>query len=88
MPVGVAGGVFLVLAGWTLTIDQVFFNDGTPLEGLGTALFSGMLACAAASVSVHYFNRPKWLVPPRLRHDPGLLAERRLPDFDDFDDIA
>ncbi len=34
-------------------------------------------ACAGLAVSVAVANRPKWLVAPHLRHQPGLIAEWR-----------
>lgn len=38
---------------------------------------AGLLLCAIVVVGarVWLFNRPKWLVAPHLRHQPGMLAE-------------
>jgi hypothetical protein len=38
---------------------------------------AGMVLSAFLFVSVWYFNRPKFLVPPQLRHLPGTLHSSR-----------
>lgn len=75
------------MSGWALVLDQACFNDGLGLKVVGGGLLAAMVACAVAGVFIHYWNRPKFLVPPHLRNDPGLFAERRLPDFNDYDDV-
>jgi hypothetical protein len=54
----------------------------TPHLGRGTGLailisVAGMVACLGLLLAITYINRPRFLVPPHLRGDPGAIAGRR-----------
>ncbi|WP_155054775.1 hypothetical protein [Streptomyces blattellae] len=36
-----------------------------------------LMTCVVVEVAVILFNRPKFVVPPHMRSDPGVIAERR-----------
>ncbi|WP_330176536.1 hypothetical protein OG875_25380 [Streptomyces sp. NBC_01498] len=50
--------------------------DGPVGVGFAVALLV-VLLCLLAEVGVVLFNAPKFVVPPHMRADPGLLAARR-----------
>jgi hypothetical protein len=50
---------------------------GTGWLWVGAVLAGGMLACTALFLTIMYFNRPRFLVPPQLRHEMGAIAGRR-----------
>jgi hypothetical protein len=68
---GVIGGWFLILAGvGILLADRKVIDETVPVWlGLGFFLF-GFLG-----FSIVFFNRPKFLVPPSLRDQPGAVRE-------------
>jgi hypothetical protein len=53
-------------------------REGSTRETIGwiTAL-AAMTLGFAVHIPVLLYNRPRWLVPPHLRDEPGALAERR-----------
>lgn len=44
--------------------------------------FAGFLICVALYELILNFNRPKFLVPPKHRHEPGAIAGRRRRKHD------
>lgn len=44
---------------------------------LGYGFFTVLVALAVSVFTIYWFNRPKVLVPPSLRDNPGALRERR-----------
>jgi hypothetical protein len=38
---------------------------------------AGMVACLGLPLAITCINRPRFLVPPHLRGDPGAIAGRR-----------
>ncbi|MEU1482432.1 hypothetical protein [Streptomyces sp. NPDC005752] len=44
--------------------------------GVFALAFLAVLACLLLEVVVVLFNRPKFVVPPPVRSDPGVLATR------------
>jgi hypothetical protein len=66
---------------WAATV-LIFFGlqDGdmsSAVLALGGAALVILLLCVLCEVSVVLFNRPKFVVPPHMRSDLGVVAERR-----------
>jgi hypothetical protein len=88
---GVIGGTFLVLALWCFMLltslgSFEFVSDKSARDWLGWGLtvgFAGLIASAIVSMSIVLTNRPRMLVPPGLRDQPGAIDEwshrRRYP---------
>lgn len=79
------GRTYPLLTAWTLLFPVpigLAFAVAEPGEG---AFFWGFFAFSAAvfvillpfTISVHFFNTPKWMVPPHRRAEPGALREWR-----------
>ena len=66
------GGLFFVVAALFLTADRALGES--PVKD---ALAWGGLVVLVLGGCVVLFNEPKRMVPPRLRHQPGLIAEWR-----------
>ncbi|WP_405798673.1 hypothetical protein [Streptomyces sp. NBC_01506] len=66
---------------WGITV--LFLMGATDMElgGPAVVVFAVavlvVLLCLLAELSVVLFNAPKFVVPPHMRADPGLLAARR-----------
>ncbi|MFR9780880.1 hypothetical protein ACL02O_33190 [Micromonospora sp. MS34] len=72
-----------------LTVASLWAADVLLLVGLTGGELSGfragavvaavlvILACVCGEVCVVLFNAPKFVVPPHMRTDPGVLAARR-----------
>ena len=76
-PTFMAAGFAMLVVGWILAFES-------PNHGYGSALFIVVFGAVAVFLSslivgpvVLLFNRPRWLVPPHLRGDPGYLEVRR-----------
>ena len=78
-PVAVIGGNALVAAAIALLVREAIGDAfaRTVLLWVGLAAFAASLLCLLLMVTVVLFNAPKAVVPPPLRHEPGLLAEWR-----------
>jgi len=72
----VLGASVLVLIGAGITSDLV----GTDSKYYDTVMaigLLGLLVMCLVAFPIMYFNRPRWLVPPIWRDDPGAVAEWR-----------
>lgn len=80
MFIGVGGGVYLLI----MVVGLVIWEATRPLEQQGTGaplwaqivLPSTFLLFPALMISVILFNRPKRVVPPAFRDQPGMLSRR------------
>lgn len=54
----------------------VVVSDGV-VEAVAGVVFVGFLSFTIAVIAVVLVNSPKWLVPPHLRGEAGLLGKRR-----------
>ena len=61
---------------WLLTLSELL--DVGWLGTLGALLVLALLALLALAVPVWLVNRPRAVVPPEYRDEPGLLRDRRL----------
>lgn len=79
MPVVVAAGLPFLVSGWTFVFDEPSPNG--PADAIQLFAVLGFVASLVAvfvlAPSVFLLNRPKLLVPPHLRQEPGYLTERR-----------
>ncbi len=69
-------GVAVGTVGWNLQ----FPLPSGPRRVAVTCLLSLSMALFVAHFVVLLFNRPKFLVPPKLRHEDGLIGRRRASD--------
>jgi hypothetical protein len=51
--------------------------EGKTAQAVGGGLSLFTIALLVPCLSVVFFNRPRFLVPPHLRHQPGAFAEWR-----------
>jgi hypothetical protein len=59
-----------------LAIGFVGLNVGSSAAHAIGLLFSALAALLAVlAATITFFNRPRFLVPPHLRHQPGAIAE-------------
>ena len=72
----VQGACALLLIGAGLTSDLVGTGSKYYDLVMGIGLL-GVLGTFFLAFPIMYFNRPKWLVPPVWRDDPGAVAEWR-----------
>ena len=57
------------------------WNKFTPWSFTAGCSLGAMLVASALHLCVIFFNKPRLLVPPSLRDDPGVIAGRRpVPD--------
>jgi len=74
------GFSFLFLAVCAATLG-VFFAvnpaEGSDMSAVLACSLLGVMLSAVLFGSIKYFNRPKMLVPPPLRGEPGAIAGRR-----------
>jgi heme A synthase len=75
--VGIVGGVFLVLSGWLLAWERSEAASNGALHWIGRLSLLMMVVCALVSVTIYLINVPKFLVPRRLREEPGYVTEIR-----------
>ena len=83
MPCLVVGGPGLVIAGWCFmlwtSIDGYYFVSDPTVRWwlpLGAVFGAGCTVLAfAAGLSVFLFNRPRGIVPPHLRSEPGAFND-------------
>jgi hypothetical protein len=73
MPVGVAGAAFLLVAAWPAALEGWTVRGHATVDALVLMGFTGLMLCCALMASILVINRPKALVPPRLRHQHGAL---------------
>ena len=68
------------LWGITIIMPLGLWNGelSTPLAILGLIAVGVVLCCLACEVSVVLFNRPKFVVPPHMRSDLGVIQARLL----------
>lgn len=79
LPIIIAAGVPMIVAGWVLALDYPqpgVRADGWQLLALFSILTVAFVVFLIAPCIV-LFNRPRRLVPQHLRNSPGYLAERR-----------
>ena len=60
--------------------DFAFINFKSPAKGevlVAAAAVVGLVICAEFYSSILFFNRPKFLVPPRHRGELGAFAAQR-----------
>jgi len=55
----------------------VVLSDGAVQAVVGVVIV-GFVFFAGAVIGIVLVNSPKWLVPPHLRGEPGLLDERTI----------
>lgn len=67
-PAIMVGSWFLAVGGVLAVVVRV---RGAPVLTLAAGGFG---LCLALHVAVILFNRPKWIVPPAMRHEPGTIA--------------
>ena len=87
-PVLLVPGVWCaVLTPWPRTIDHLMRGEWNVLtsgpssqwaEMVAGFLSAGVVLCVVLGFTINYWNRPKFLVHPYFRDDPGLFAARRL----------
>jgi hypothetical protein len=70
------GFMALMLGGFVLA--SAFHAESRVVGGALSGAAVAMVACIGLGCSIVEFNRPKFLVPPRHRSEPGALAARRL----------
>ncbi|MFB6990511.1 hypothetical protein [Streptomyces sp. NPDC056304] len=66
---------------WGITVLLLIGLTNIELDGPAAVVFAvallAVLLCLLSEVSVVLLNAPKFVVPPHMRSDPGLLAARR-----------
>ncbi|WP_405690822.1 hypothetical protein [Streptomyces sp. NBC_00057] len=66
---------------WGITVLFLVGSLEIEMTGSGVLLIAiavvTVLTCAACEASVILFNAPKFVVPPHMRSDQGVLAARR-----------
>jgi hypothetical protein len=70
--VAILGGLLLAVSGSPSTHESIAWVV------IALLALSGILVSGALFVSIRVFNRPRFLVPPHLRGDPGAWAAGRL----------
>ena len=83
---GVASGLVMGLmcaSVWCAQFSSWFASGGTvgspdAVGVIGLVLVFLAMAAAVPAVMVFLSNRPKWLVPPRFRDEPGYFQEVRI----------
>ena len=72
--------VFIIATVVSAVAGMSSWHGGTKLTPLMLIALANLIAMLVAFVlhfSVIYFNRPRWLVPPFMRHEPGVIEGRR-----------
>lgn len=80
---GVVGGSFLVLMAWCFMLltslgSFEFISDKSARDWLGWGLTVGLVGLVASAIicmAIVLINRPRALVPPGLRDQPGAIEE-------------
>jgi len=68
---------FVMLVDAAFASQRRHFGRGTALEPIGIAALVGGVIFIGLFMSVIWFNRPMFLVPPGLRSELGAIAGRR-----------
>lgn len=71
---GVLGSVVMVFLGFAAAALEPTESIG-PVVGAALVLFFALLVLGG---SVALFNRPRWVVPPHARNEPGAVHEWRV----------
>lgn len=71
LPIGCLGALFLWLAGWMVLAGRSRITDG-----IAIVAWSGLVICIFTMATVMLWNRPKFVVPPTRREEPGFLQDR------------
>jgi hypothetical protein len=72
----VQGACFLLLVGGGVGAD--FAGKDSPGYDIGMGIgLAGLLGIFLLALPITFFNRPRFLVPPHQRDDPGALEEWR-----------
>lgn len=73
--VGIVGFTCLLIAlAAAIAADELTGTAAAALERTGQALFLLFVVLLVVDAGVTLFNRPKFVVPPYLRDEPGALA--------------
>jgi hypothetical protein len=72
----VQGGCVLLLIGGGITADLIG-KDGSGYDIAMAVGLAGLLGIFLLALPITFFNRPRFLVPPHQRDEPGALAEWR-----------
>jgi hypothetical protein len=72
----VQGACVLVLIGAGITADLIG-KDGSGYDLAMAVGVIGLLGIFLLALPITFFNRPRFLVPPHQRDEPGALAEWR-----------
>jgi len=73
LPAACVGGAALDVAAW---IAVLLSKSAASKAALAAASAVWLLAMVIAGAII-LFNRPRWLVPPHLRRQPGLISRHR-----------
>jgi hypothetical protein len=76
-PTLAAGGLGLLVDGWIFVLDPPSHGYDVVTSIVLVIFGAVFLGSGVVGPAVLLFNRPRWLVPPHLRGDPGYLEVRR-----------